>query len=117
MQLFQWLRGEEMQYKQGTWAQTLTGVLAIMYIFRAFMTLGRGPEPRECFSVNNFLSRPSVQDFFFHCCSAFYKIMGIIPNSPVINQLHLILFSSLHLNNITVCHQHSDINRVILNIT
>lgn len=67
-------------------SQTLTGVLAIMNIFRAFMTPGRGPEPRECFSVNNFLSWLSVQDFFFDCCSAFYKIMGKIPNSPVINQ-------------------------------
>lgn len=65
MQLFQWLRGEEIQYKQGARAQTLTGVLAIMNVFWAFMTPGGGPEPRECFSVNFPILAERSRLFFF----------------------------------------------------
>lgn len=60
MQSFQWYNTSI----QGTWAQTLTGVLAIMNIFKAFMTRGWRPAPSQRFSVTNFLSWPSVHSIF-----------------------------------------------------
>lgn len=47
--------------RSGNMRQTLTGVLAIMHIFNAFMTQGPRPAPTECFSLANVLAWPSVR--------------------------------------------------------